>query len=324
MKTLIFIILIFIILFIVVLLLALLFGGPKKPVALKSISSPFKAVDYSNLPPVQFFLARDAEKLAFRTYRPTNARATKSIVLVHGSSATSKSMHVLAIEFASNGYTVYALDIRGHGESGTKGNIAYIGQLEDDLEDFILHTKPQKPSTLAGFSSGGGFVLRFAGDTRQKLFSSYLLLSPFISQDAPTYRPNSGGWANVGIPRTIAISILNAIGIKTFNNLPATIFAVDESSQSPITAKYSYALSENFRPLRNYTKNIGAVKLPISLIAGENDEVFKTDKFKEVFTSANKDISITLLPNIGHTALILEKTAIQTAVSVVEKMTIEN
>jgi alpha-beta hydrolase superfamily lysophospholipase len=110
-------------------------------------------------------------------------------------------MHVMAKAFAAAGYTGYALDIRGHGGSGTRGHIAYVGQLEDDLEDFVSSVKPDKPATLVGFSSGGGFVLRFAGSTRQKLFSSYLLLSPFISQEAPTYRPNSGGWVSVGIPR---------------------------------------------------------------------------------------------------------------------------
>ncbi len=60
-----------------------------------------------------------------------------------------------------------------------------------------------QPATLAGFSSGGGFALRFAGSDRQKLFSNYLLLSPFISQNAPTYRPNSGGWVSVGLPRFV-------------------------------------------------------------------------------------------------------------------------
>ena len=47
----------------------------------------------------------------------------------------------MAKGFAAAGYTAYALDIRGHGASGTKGHIAYIGQLEDDMEDFVHSTK---------------------------------------------------------------------------------------------------------------------------------------------------------------------------------------
>jgi pimeloyl-ACP methyl ester carboxylesterase len=40
-------------------------------------------------------------------------------------------MHELAKAFAAAGYAAYALDIRGHGDSGDKGKIAYVGQLED-------------------------------------------------------------------------------------------------------------------------------------------------------------------------------------------------
>jgi len=46
--------------------------------------------------------------------------------------ARSTSMHSLAKDLSTAGYEAYALDIRGHGESGEKGRVAYVGQLEDD------------------------------------------------------------------------------------------------------------------------------------------------------------------------------------------------
>ena len=121
------------------------------------------------------FTARDGTKLAFRAYPAAGGAVKGSVVLLHGSSASSSSMHLMAKGIAAAGYAAYTLDIRGHGKSGTKGHIVYIGQLEDDLEDFVHSTKLAQPSTLAGFSSGGGFVLRFAGSPRQELFSNYLL-----------------------------------------------------------------------------------------------------------------------------------------------------
>src|SRR6478672_4067611 len=166
---------------VVIFAFAIIFGGPGTPHPMGSITDPFNSVDFSDLPQLSTFTARDGTMLVYRSYAlATSAPSRGSVVLIHGSSATSSSMHLMAKGFAAAGYAAYTLDIRGHGKSGTRGHIAYIGQLEDDLEDFVHSTKLAQPSTLAGFSSGGGFVLRFAGSPRQELFSNYLLLSPWI------------------------------------------------------------------------------------------------------------------------------------------------
>src|SRR3954468_8221021 len=92
--------------------LAIALGGPGEPAPMSSISDPFKKVDFSNLPQLSHFTARDGAKLAFRAY-PAAGDATKgSVVLVHGSSATSSSSHVMAKSFAAAGYAAYALAIR--------------------------------------------------------------------------------------------------------------------------------------------------------------------------------------------------------------------
>ena len=93
----------------------------------------FLKLDFSDLPALQHFVAKDGASLAYRLYSTSVTPANGSVVLVHGSSASSNSMHILAKAFAKAGYDAYALDVRGHGASGVKGQIGYIGQLEDDL-----------------------------------------------------------------------------------------------------------------------------------------------------------------------------------------------
>ena len=105
---------------------ALLLGGPSEPPPMPSINNPFRSIDYSDLPAASHSVARDGVKLTFRAYPAPGNSAKGSVVLVHGSSASGISMHVMAKEFAAAGYTAYALDIRGHGGSGTRGHIAYI------------------------------------------------------------------------------------------------------------------------------------------------------------------------------------------------------
>jgi non-heme chloroperoxidase len=299
---------------------AIAFGGPGKPSAIPSINDPFEGVDFSDLPKTSHFMARDGTKLAFRYYPATEVAGKGSVVLVHGSSASSSSMHVMAKGFAAAGYDTYALDIRGHGQSGVKGHIAYVGQLEDDMEDFVHAIKLAQPSTLVGFSSGGGFVLRFAGSSKQKLFSNYLLLTPFISQDAATSRPDSGGWASVGVPRIIAISFLNGFGVHVFNDLPVIRYALTKENAKFLTPEYSFALAQNFRPERDYQANIRAVRQPLRVLAGQNDEVFFADKFASVFKAAGKDIPVTILPGIDHISLTLNRVAVRAAVNTVEDM----
>jgi non-heme chloroperoxidase len=299
---------------------AIAFGGPGNPPPMSSINNPFKNLDYSDLPAPSYFVARDGAKLTFRMYPSAGGDARGSVVLVHGSSARGSSMHVMAKAFAAAGYAAYALDIRGHGESGIKGHIAYVGQLEDDLEDFVRSVKTAQPTTLAGFSSGGGFVLRVAGSARQKLFSSYLLLSPFISQDAPTYRPDGGGWVRVGLPRLVAVALLNVVGVRVFNDLPVTKFALNEESKAILTSQYSFALAQNFRPERDYRANIRAAGQPLRVVAGQDDEVFYADQFAGVFRAEGKDVPVTLVPGIGHIPLTLEQAAVQAAVAAVRSM----
>lgn len=110
---------------------------------MRSMTEKFQSADYSDLPELQSFHARDQTALAYRAYPPIGgARACGSIVLIHGSSADSRSMHILARAIADTGFAVYAVDMRGHGESGQKGLIAYVGQLEDEPRTIPLASRP--------------------------------------------------------------------------------------------------------------------------------------------------------------------------------------
>ena len=299
---------------------AIVFGGPGNPPPMRSLNDPFKGIHYADLPSPNYFVARDGTRLTFYAYPAAPGTLRGSVVLVHGSSGKGSGMHVVAKAFAADGYAAYALDIRGHGDSGNKGQIAYVGQLEDDLEDFIINVKPPHPTTLVGFSSGGGFALRFAGSARQQLFSNYLLLSPFLGSDAPTYRPNSGGWVSVGIPRWVAINVINAVGVRLFNNLPVIRFALNNEDKVRLTPQYSYSLAENFMPKRDYRANIRAVEQPMSLVAGTDDEAFYADKFAMVFKADGKEVPVTLVPGVGHIAVTLDPVAVQAEVSAVNRM----
>jgi alpha-beta hydrolase superfamily lysophospholipase len=175
---------------------------------------------------------------------------------------------------------VFALDIRGHGASGTKGHIGYIGQLESDMQAFVDVVKPVHPSTLIGFSSGGGFVLRVAASDMQSAFDHYLLLSPFLGPDAPNYRPGSGGWVSVGVPRIVALMALNKVGIRCWNHLPVTRFALSEQARKFLTPEYDFNMAMNFSVHKDYQRDIHDAKGKVSVLAGDADEAFYTQELQ--------------------------------------------
>jgi len=280
--------------------LALVFGGPRRPAPMSSISAPFAQVDFSDLPELSTFRAEDGQALAYRQYRPCTDTGSGSVLLVHGSSAGSASMHLLAKAMAAAGFAVYALDMRGHGASGRRGHIDRIGRLELDLEAFVREVRPPRPSTLVGFSAGAGFALRVAGSADQKLFDRYLLLAPFIGDQAPTQRPRNGGWTEVGLPRIFAIMLLNALGFRLANAMTVVRFALSDEARASLTPQYDF----NRR-----------ARQPCAVMAGLADEVFRSEQIERIVRKAGQDWRVTLIPNVGHIQLTLEPSAIAAVVS---------
>jgi len=182
------------------LVLAGLIASPvRQPPELTSISKTARAVDRSTMPGIDRYHARDGTELAYRHYPPRSPATGQLAIVVHGSSGSSVAVHALAKTLAERGVETFAPDMRGHGASGTRGDIAYLGQLEDDLSDFvgeIRKANPAAPLTLIGHSAGGGFALRVAGSPIQNLFVRTVLLAPYLGYDAPSSRHDAGGWAS--------------------------------------------------------------------------------------------------------------------------------
>jgi non-heme chloroperoxidase len=279
----------------------LAFDAPVKPEPLASISEPFANVDFSDLPTEQTYVARDGVKLGYRAYE---GGATQVVVLIHGSSDNGAGMHPLAKALRDAGASVYVPVMRGHGDSGRNGDIDYIGQLEDDLADFVkgelqpLH--PDASLSLIGFSSGGGFVLRAIASPDEKLFDRFIMISPALPQNAPTIRPDTGGWVSVAKPRIVALAILNRLGINWFNGLPIVAFATPPRV-SYLTSVYSFRLAVDFgAPQEGYLTALGRSSKPAAVLVGSSDELFYPNRFAPLFQTARPDLPVTIVPGIGH------------------------
>ena len=294
-------------------LLTVLVAAPlTRPPPLASISETARAVDRSTMPGLERFQARDGTALAYRHYPAGAAAVGRVAVLVHGSSGSSTSVHALAEALAAHGVETYAPDIRGHGASGTRGDIGYIGQLEDDLADLVAvirQTAPKAPLTLIGHSAGGGFALRVASSPIQNLFVRTVLLAPYLGYDAPTNRPDSGGWASADIPRFLALGILRGAGIECCEALPTLAFAVPPNSENILAATYSYRLMRNFAT-RGYKADVAAATRPITVIAGADDELMLADKYAEAVHAVAPPVDVKPIDGVNHMAVVSARKAV--------------
>jgi alpha-beta hydrolase superfamily lysophospholipase len=276
------------------------------PPELRSLSAVRGTVDMSDLPAIERFAARDGTLLGFRHYPASGPSAGRAAIVVHGSSGSSgTTIHALSRALAQRGVESYAVDIRGHGVSGTRGDIAYLGQLEDDLADFVAEirkTNPAVPLTLIGHSAGGGFALRVAGSPIQDLFARTVLLAPYLGYDAPTNWPNSGGWASADIPRFIALMLLRRVGINCCEALPALAFAVPPNSEKTLVPAYSYRLMRNFAT-RGYRTDLAAATKPLTIYSGADDELMRADKYAEAVRDFPR-VDVRLIEGINHLGIV--------------------
>jgi non-heme chloroperoxidase len=262
--------------------------------------------DYSGLPVLKHYEARDGATLYYRHYP---AQSDKVLILLHGSGWHSQYFLPLAKFISSENLAqVYTPDLRGHGHTPERrGDVDYIGQFEDDLADFITIIRNENPGAMmimGGHSSGGGLAIRFAGSKYGQQADAYLLLAPYLQYNAPTVRPDSGGWAQPNTTRIIGLSMLNNVGIRWFNYLTVIEFNMPEYARDGTeTLSYSYRLNTAYAP-DNYKKDLRAIDQPFLVVAGTADEAFYADRY-EPLISQYTDVKVELLRDVSHMGVVV-------------------
>ncbi len=296
--------------------LAVMLSRPlKAPPPLRSVLDGALELDADGLPELDRFQARDGTWLAYRLYPTAGDRVA---VVVHGSAGASGQMNGLARALAAAGFTVLAPDLRGHGASGTRGDVAYLGQLDDDLADLVEEWRRLRPAArfaFVGHSAGGGFGLRIASGPLGAAFDRFILLAPYLGWRAPTNRPAEGKalWASADVPRIIAIQLLARFGIDWPQALPAVAFAVGDSAQKLVTAAYTYRLMASFAAPDDWSGAFRRAKAPNAVIAGEDDELMDAPAYRRTLPPLG--VEVTLIPSLDHMAVCTRPEAFRAIVA---------
>lgn len=254
-------------------------------------------------PTLRRYPARDGEQLAYRIYE---LKSDRILIFIHGSSYHGGGYNALAQALSVAGAAKVVLpNLRGHYMSGhRRGDVDYVGQYEDDLDDLIRYLRAQHlngPITLGGHSSGGGLTIRFAGGRYANEVSSYLLLAPIVPRSAAVRGGTAGGWAMLNMRRLYGLLALNAIGIRGFNGLPIISFnKPPEFWDGTETLTYSYRLNASYHPRYNYDADIRALGSQAMVLVGAKDQAVDADALAKLISADAPKAVMEIMPGIDH------------------------
>lgn len=249
-------------------------------------------------------------RLHYERWLPTNPRAV--VVLLHGySEHQGRYAHVIAA-LGERGYAVYALDHRGHGQSGGHGQSAgpraNVERFEDfvaDLGQFVAlvrREQPALPCYLLAHSMGGLIAVSYLVD-HPATVDGVILSSPALEFGAgvPGWIKRLGGVLAVAAPR-LAVTKPSSAPILSRDPTVDQRFAADPLCyHGQVQARMGHQLMRGSQALRG---RYGAITAPILVMHGTADQVASPAGSQALFDGvASVDKTLRWWPDSLHELL---------------------
>jgi pimeloyl-ACP methyl ester carboxylesterase len=268
----------------------------------------------------------NGETIAYRE----RAGGNKKLLLIHGNMTSSKHWDLVYENLAPQ-FKVYAIDLRGFGNSSYHQPIQSMKDFGDDVKLFIDEIG-LKDFSIAGWSTGGGVALQFIADYPGYCNKLILLDSvstrgyPFYgkaSHNQEEFRVQSYSETKADITKTIPIQtaydrgdteflrlVWNAL-IYTKNQPVAEHYA--EYLQDMLTqrnlAEVYYALNifnishHHNGPVEGNGK-IDQIQVPVLVLRGERDLVITAEMNNEILEDLGAKARFIELKDCGHSPLV--------------------
>jgi acylglycerol lipase len=224
----------------------------------------------------------DGLQLYTQAWLPDNPKAI--VILSHGYAEHSGRYDHFATYLAENGFSVYALDHRGHGRSeGERANVKVFDEYVSDLNRFVNTVREKHPNLkrfLLGHSMGGGMAAQLAIEQPNQL-DGLLLSSPYLINA-------------VSVPALLMA--VSGIVSRVLPGLPTIKLASKDISRDPAIVKSYDSDPLNYRggtKARFGTELLGAghyvfsragsIKLPILIMVGTADRIADAKGGKKLY-----------------------------------------
>jgi pimeloyl-ACP methyl ester carboxylesterase len=277
---------------------------------------------------LQKVLLANGESIAYRE-RPGGEEV---IVLVHGNMTSSKHWDML-MEKIDKKFTLYAIDLRGFGESTYFTRVQGINDFSDDLKEFI-DLLSLRQVHLIGWSTGGAICMQFVADY-PGYCKKLVLLASASTRGYPFYGTNADGSQNLehrlqtlqevesDPSKTMAMQGLydagNREGLKAVwnaaiytHNQPCEahydVYVEDMLTQRNLADVYhslnTFNISGEHNGVNEGSNQAKDITIPVLILRGDRDYVVTEEMTLEIVADLGENAMYIPLINCGHSPLI--------------------
>lgn len=265
------------------------------------------------------------------TYRKREG-GDELVLLVHGNMTSSKHWDLL-MESMDERFTIYAVDMRGFGESTYNKRITSIKDFSDDIKLFV-DALELKDFTIIGWSTGGNVAMQFCADYPD--YSKKLVLfASGSTRGYPFYSSNADGTPDLTkrlatieqieqdpvktIPMQQMYDTKNRDGLKfVWNSVIYTQNQPDEAryeqyvddmlTQRNLADVYHALNTFNISAVDNVvargTNQVKDIHIPTFVLYGDRDFVVTGAMTTEIIEDFTGRAQIMKLANCGHSPLV--------------------
>ena len=210
------------------------------------------------------------------------------VIMIHGVAASLHDWDDLIPELTKNGYTSYALDLLGHGESPKPKSRAYhIDWMFEHFLNWITSLGLTEPAILIGHSLGGYIALEYA-----RRFSVWtrglVLVSPFYSrlQLPPLLRRsysnrNLRGVIAQRIPQWMFRTVVDVTS-RAMGHSAGALHSLPEHIREQTALDYTRTAPGVYNipnVLTDITEHLPSISLPTIVVWGDHDQTLVPGSF---------------------------------------------